>query len=43
MPTDVRNALKTVCAKWGNMSEEESDDYLKKLEQKKRFHMETWS
>ena len=43
MPKDVREALREVVKDKGGISEEEAEVYIKKMEQKKRYQVETWS
>ncbi|XP_002732733.1 NADPH-dependent diflavin oxidoreductase 1 [Saccoglossus kowalevskii] len=43
MPDAVKDALKKVIKDGGEFSEEQADNYVKKLEKVKRFQSETWS
>lgn len=43
MPSDVRDALKTVIQNEGKMTEDQSEDYVRTLERTHRFQTETWS
>ncbi|KAJ8039423.1 NADPH-dependent diflavin oxidoreductase 1 [Holothuria leucospilota] len=43
MPTDVRDTLLAIFRSEGKMNEQEAEDYLKEMERKRRFQMETWS
>lgn len=43
MPKDVRAALAGIIQEKGGMSEEDAEVYIKKMEQRKRYQVETWS
>lgn len=43
MPKDVRAALAEVLMREGQMNEEGADLYIKKMEQTKRYQVETWA
>ena len=43
MPIDVQDALKSVCVKHGGLSEQEANQFMKKLETSKRLQLETWA
>ncbi|XP_072015905.1 NADPH-dependent diflavin oxidoreductase 1-like [Amphiura filiformis] len=43
MPTDVRDALKTVIQMEGKHTEDEIEEYVRTLERTRRFQTETWS
>lgn len=43
MPKDVKGALVEVFSQQGKMSEEEAENFVKKMEQTKRYQVETWS
>jgi NADPH-ferrihemoprotein reductase len=43
MAKDVRNLIVEICQKHGNMSQEEADGYVKKMEQQKRYSADVWS
>jgi len=43
VPEQVADALKTVFIKYGQMTNEQADNYLRELERKKEFQRETWS
>lgn len=43
MPKDVKKALLEVIAQEGRMNEEESETYVKRMEQTKKYQVETWS
>ena len=43
MPENVRDALKSVIMKEGNMDSSDAETYLRTLDQTKRYQAETWS
>ena len=43
MPDNVRDALKAVIVREGNMDDSTADIYLKNLDRTKRYQAETWS
>lgn len=43
MPDSVRQELKKVIIKESGRTEEQADEYLSELEQRKRYQLETWS
>lgn len=43
MAIDVRNILLNVIKTRGNMSENEAQQYIKKMETQKRFSADVWS
>ena len=43
MAKDVRNLIVEVSEKHGNMSREEADNFVKKMEQQKRYSADVWS
>ena len=43
MPDNVRDALKSVIMREGNMDVGAAEKYLKTLDQTKRYQAETWS
>ncbi|XP_077986666.1 NADPH-dependent diflavin oxidoreductase 1-like [Glandiceps talaboti] len=43
MPTAVTDALKSAIKDGGNLTDQEVEDYMKKLERSKRYQAETWS
>jgi len=43
MAKDVRNLVVEVCQTHGNMSKEDADAYVKRMEQQKRYSADVWS
>jgi sulfite reductase alpha subunit-like flavoprotein len=43
MPSDVRNALARVCEEAGGMSPTEAQQFLLRMEKRRRFCVEAWS
>jgi NADPH-ferrihemoprotein reductase len=43
MATDVRNILLNIVKTKGNMSENEAQQYIKKMETQKRYSADVWS
>ena len=43
MPTDVQDALKTVCITHGGLSETEAAAFMKHLVDTRRLQLETWA
>ncbi len=43
MPKDVKSALREVIVQEAKVSEEQAENYIKKMEQTKRYQVETWS
>ena len=43
MPDAVRDEVKNVIIKYGQLSHEEAQNYMKKMDQDKRYQAETWS
>ena len=43
MPKAVREALREITQERGRMSEEEAELYIKTMEKKKKYQVETWS
>jgi NADPH-ferrihemoprotein reductase len=43
MATDVRNILLNIIKTKGNMSENEAQQYIKKMETQKRYSADVWS
>lgn len=43
MPDAVRDSVKSVIMQYGHLSEEEALNYIKKMDQDKRYQAETWS
>ncbi len=43
MPQDVRNAFLSVCIQQGGLSEQDAENYIRKLEMSGRYTTETWS
>ena len=43
MPSDVIKCLKETISKYGNLSEEETEQYFNRLENNRRLQCETWS
>lgn len=43
MPADVQDALRAVLARWGEMGEEEAEQYLALLLSTRQLQLETWT
>lgn len=43
VPEQVSDALKTVLVKYGEMTDEQAENYLREMERTKQFQRETWS
>lgn len=43
MPSDVRSALLEIIQQYGDFSQEESDLYIRRMIQQKRYIVEAWS
>lgn len=43
MAKDVRNLIVEICQTHGSMTSEEADNYVKKMEQQKRYSADVWS
>lgn len=43
MPDSVRQEFKKVIMKESGRTEDQADEYLSELEQRKRYQLETWS
>ncbi|XP_060597586.1 NADPH-dependent diflavin oxidoreductase 1-like [Ruditapes philippinarum] len=43
MPDAVREEVKSVIVKYGQLSQEEAQNYMMKMDQEKRYQAETWS
>jgi sulfite reductase alpha subunit-like flavoprotein len=43
MPSDVRSALARVCEEGGGLSGQEAQQFLQRMEKRRRFCVEAWS
>jgi sulfite reductase alpha subunit-like flavoprotein len=43
MPDAVREEVKSVIVKYGQLSQEEAQNYMMKMDHEKRYQAETWS
>ena len=43
MAKDVRNIILEICGKHGELSENDAENYVKKLESQKRYSADVWS
>ena len=43
MAKDVRNLVVEVCMNYGALAREDAENYVKKMEQQKRYSADVWS